>query len=108
MKHRVSRAALVAATALGIAASVFALAVGDVDTVLTFDPGEHPEGIAFDRDGNLYFGNRTDTVGGDYDSELIKVTPGGKHHKVIATFARSPGSALLGLVVDRGHGGEDA
>ena len=83
-----------------IAIPVFALALGDVETVLELPVGERPEGIAFDRDGNLYFGNRIVVAGGGFDSELRKITPDGKKDRVIATFARSPGSALLGLVTD--------
>jgi sugar lactone lactonase YvrE len=79
---------------------VFALAIGDVETALKLNPGEHPEGIAFDRNGNMYFGNRINAPGGGFNSRLRKITPGGKHDKVIATFAHSPGSALLGLVTD--------
>jgi len=114
VRNRGSRAVLVAAIALGIAASAYALAVGDVETVLEFDSGEHPEGIAFDRDGNLYIGNRLRVAGGAYDSELRKISPDGKQDTVIATFARSTGSALLGLLVDGDgdvwaamHGGDD-
>jgi len=114
VRHPVTRAAFVAAILLGITVSVFALAIGDVETYLALAPGEHPEGITFDRDGNLYFANRLDVAGGDYDSELRKITPDGKHDTVIATFARSPGSALLGLVADDDgdvwaavHGGAD-
>lgn len=113
MRHT-SRATLVTVIALAMTASVFALAVGDVETYLVLDPGEHPEGIAFDGDGNLYYGNRIAVAGGGFDSELRKVAPDGKSDTVIATFARSPGSALLGLAADKDgnvwaamHGGAD-
>jgi sugar lactone lactonase YvrE len=100
--------------AIAIAAPVFALVIGDVETFLTLPSGQHPEGVAFDRDGNLYFGNRFAVAGGGFDSELRKITPDGKNDTVIATFAHSPGSALLGLVTDDDgdvwaavHGGAD-
>jgi len=85
---------------MAITVPALALAIGDVETWLELPYGEHPEGITFDGDGNLYFGNRI-SVSGGYDSELRKISPDGKHDTVIATFAWSPGSALLGLVADR-------
>ncbi|MEJ2257509.1 MAG: hypothetical protein P8X98_10985 [Woeseiaceae bacterium] len=75
--------------------------VGNVEIVLELAQGEKPEGIAFDSEGNLYYGNRTAVAGGEFDSELRKLSPGCRQDVVIATFARSPGSALLGLAVDR-------
>jgi len=99
MKCHAKRAALTLALVLAVAVPVLALGIGEVETTLQVPAGEHPEGIAFDRDGNLYFGNRALTSEG-FDSELRKITPDGKQDTVIATFARSTGSALLGLAVD--------
>ncbi len=75
--------------------------IGEVELVLGLPDGEKPEGIAFDKEGNLYFGNRIAVSATEFDSELRKLTSDCKHDVVIATFARSEGSALLGLVVDK-------
>lgn len=96
------------------------LAVGDVETFLELPVGQHPEGITFDRDGNLFFGNRflafRDGSAG-FDSELRKITPDSASDTVIATFAFAPlpdKNGLLGLVADGDgnvwaavHGGTD-
>lgn len=73
--------------------------VGEAETLLVLPDGDHPEGVTFDRDGNLYFSNRRGGPPGFQHSELRKITPGGQD-TVIATFASSPGSALLGLAAD--------
>jgi len=99
MNRHARNALLAFAGALAIAVPVYALAVGEVEVIRTFANDEHPEGIAFDRDGNMYYGQRTESASG-YQSALHKVTPDGSKDTVIATFAASPGSALLGLVVD--------
>jgi sugar lactone lactonase YvrE len=100
MKINALRGALCLVLALLIAVPVLALATGDVETVLELPDGNLPEGITFDRDGNMYFGNRFPAAGGGFSSELRKITPDGKHDTVIATFAPSTANGLLGLAAD--------
>lgn len=100
MRRKARNAAIALVAALAIAVPAFALAVGDVEVVLDLPVGQHPEGIAFDKEGNLFFGNRTETLTG-FASELVKIAPG-KEPVTIATFATAPWgtSALLGLATD--------
>ncbi len=101
MKQHASTTAIVLIVGLAVAIPAYALSVGEVEVAFHLDPGEHPEGIAFDGDGNLYFGNRTDTPAG-YASTLVRIKPG-KDPETIASFAVSPlgTPSLLGLTTDQ-------
>lgn len=78
---------------------------GQVETVMSLSatPANHPEGVAVDRDGVVFVGNRR-AEGGLFVSEILKRDPDGK----ISTFATlgvtvSGGNeGVLGLTVDRG------
>ena len=77
MKRHAKTAILGLGMTFLIAIPVFALALGAVETILELPVGERPEGIAFDRSGNLFFGNRIFLPGLGMDSELRKITPAG-------------------------------
>lgn len=90
---------------LGFGAPVHAekLAPGDVRTTLELGFPNSPEGIAFDKRGNMFVGNRfLDFAASKTLSRIIKVRRNG----TMSTFATLPdldvsGIGVLGLVTDR-------
>jgi sugar lactone lactonase YvrE len=77
---------------------------GDTETILSFAPGNRPEGIAVHPAGDVFVGNRQ--VGGSVTiNEILRLTPDGN----TAVFAGLPDTSaaaegLLGLAVDpAGH-----
>lgn len=86
--------------AITVTGSLLAAVLGEVETYLELPNGNRPEGIAFDRHGNLYFGNRFAAAGGGTASELRMITPDGMLDTVVATFAASPRNGLLGVATD--------
>lgn len=73
---------------------------GETEAILSFAPGNLPEGIAVHQAGNVFVGNRQ--VGGTVTiNEILRITPDGS----TAVFARLPDTSadaegLLGLAVD--------
>ncbi len=73
---------------------------GMVMPLLSLPPGDSPEGIAFDKRGNIYVSNRR-TSGNDRISEILKITRRGQ----VSLFATLPTAmagvnGVLGLIVD--------
>jgi sugar lactone lactonase YvrE len=102
MRIRILMAAVALSIAVAIAVPALALDFGEAETFLALEDGEHPEGITFDQDGNLYFGNRQFGVVDGVpvlDSALFKIVPGGEPVE-IADFEPSPlpKNGILGLV----------
>jgi sugar lactone lactonase YvrE len=87
-------AATFAITAMMLASNGIAHAVGDTQTVVTFDAskGELPEGLAIDKHGNFF-------VSMPPLGEVRKITPSGQQ-SVIARFDVGGGLGPLGLALD--------
>ena len=74
---------------------------GSVETILTLNEGNHPEGIAVDRQGNIYVANRSHETGGVLPV-ILKIAKDGTD----AEYARLPlttdpdAEGLLGLAVN--------
>ncbi len=92
--HLRDLAATFAITALVVAPSGTAHAVGDIQTVVSFDAtkGELPEGLAIDKHGNFF-------VSMPPLGEVRKITPSGQQ-AVIARFDAGGGLGPLGLALD--------
>lgn len=98
--------AVVLASAQLWAAPHLKLAPGEAEVLYDFedpDPGEYasPEGIAFDRNGNLFVSLRTNSVSGFIGNRVIKITPW-EEMSVLADLgsAASGGGAAAGLTTD--------
>jgi len=77
------------------------LAAGQVETILGLPAGSSPEGVALDRRGNIFVGQRP-SPDGAATSEILRVAPDGSV-SVFATLnvsAHPEAPGLLGLVVD--------
>lgn len=75
--------------------------VGDVDSVLALPEGSTPEGVAVDRRGNIFIGNRR-TENGLMRSDILWIAPDGTV-AVLATLDASgnpEAEGLLGLTAD--------
>jgi sugar lactone lactonase YvrE len=74
---------------------------GSVETILELSEGNHPEGIAVDRQGNIYVGNRSPVTGGVLPV-ILKIAKDGTDSE----YARLPlttdpdAEGLLGLAVN--------
>jgi sugar lactone lactonase YvrE len=74
---------------------------GQVEFILALPDGNSPEGIALDRKGNIYVGNRR-TEGEARIPEIYQISPGGE----VSLLAKLPATtvtqaeSLLGLVTD--------
>lgn len=77
------------------------LATGETEVIYDFDEGSASEGIAFDRNGNMFLGVRTIGVAGHTASDIIKITPWGET-SVLANLGPTPPGAngLVGLTTD--------
>jgi hypothetical protein len=92
-------------TAAGTASSFASteIAVGQAEVILSLQDGNFPEGIAFDRSGTLYLGNRR-LEGTEVVYEILRISPDDE----LSTFALlgtedgvdPTGSGLLGLTTD--------
>jgi DNA-binding beta-propeller fold protein YncE len=107
MKRRsipVTAAILFAAVggSISAAGSVAALPVGEAEIIFSLPAGNHPEGIAFDRSGNIYLGNRRE--GTDVTFEILRISPDSdvSTFAVLGTEAGADptGAGLLGLTTD--------
>ncbi|MFQ5569996.1 MAG: SMP-30/gluconolactonase/LRE family protein [Rhodothermales bacterium] len=81
-------------------ASAKHLLPGQMETILSMPAGESLEGIALDKRGTIYVGNRRNDETGRI-SEILRITPDG----VVSVFATLPTAApeaigVLGLVTD--------
>jgi sugar lactone lactonase YvrE len=93
---------LLAVTLTPIAAPAFER--GKVERFATLPPGEaHPEGIAVDRDGNVFVvtvaANKPDTSGGT----LIVFDPNGKHLRTVSIIGSTPWLLDLRFHPHTGH-----
>ena len=82
------------------------LAPGEAEVLYDFedpDPGEYasPEGIAFDRNGNLFVSLRTNSESGFIGNRVIKITPWGEMSVLADLGSAAPGgSGTAGLATD--------
>ncbi len=99
----VTAAALFAAVGASVTAASSPLPVGQAERILNLQAGNFPEGIAFDRSGTLYLGNRR-LEGTEVTYEILRISPDDE----VSTFALlgteagadPAGSGLLGLTTD--------
>jgi len=77
------------------------LAPGTVENILSLPEGNSPEGVALDRQGNIYVGNRI-FEGTNQIPEIIKITPSGTVSilAVLPVTENPEANSLLGLATD--------